>query len=318
VKVLNGPWQPEPDSPVSGQDEIWSLEIEGRPPSGPDEYITALHYRVSAGYFQTMGIELRMGREFTPGDREGSVPVAVVSESFADDQFPGESPVGKRSRFAGDDPFPFWEIVGVAADVQHYQVGQTSMPQVYLPFAQRPDRDINFVIKASVPPLSLIGAVRNEIQTVDPDMPLEGVRTVGQIIAEDISTPRFRTTLLTSLGLTAMLLAVVGLYGVISYTVAQRSWEMAMRIALGAQQSSILRLVLRDGVPLVATGVVVGLGGALALTRVLESMLFGVSVNDPVVFAAVPSLLVAVAALAVLIPALRAKRVDPVRVLSPE
>jgi putative ABC transport system permease protein len=301
--------------PVSGQDEIWGLEIEGRPPGSPDEYITALHYRVSAGYFETMGIPLRMGREFTPGDRQGTVPVAVVSESFAHNQFPGESPVGKRIRFEDD---PWWEIVGVAADVQHYQVGQTSMPQVYLPFAQRPDRDVNFVIKASVPPVSLVRAVRDEIQTVDPDMPLEGVRTVGQIIAEDISTPRFRTTLLASFGLTAMLLAVVGLYGVISYTVAQRSWEMAMRIALGAQQSSILRLVFRDGIPLVATGVVVGLGGALALTRVLESMLFGVGTNDPVVFAAVPSLLLAVAAVAMLIPALRATRVDPVRVLSPE
>ncbi|KPK75025.1 MAG: hypothetical protein AMS25_18780, partial [Gemmatimonas sp. SM23_52] len=249
------------------------------------------------------------------GDRPGSVPVAIVSESFAVDQFPGESALGKRISFDGDS---WWEIVGVAADVQHYQVGQTSMSQVYLAFAQRPHRRVNFVIKASVPPLSLVPAVRTEIQTLDPDMPVEGVRTLEQIIAEDISTPRFRTTLLTSFGLTALLLAVVGLYGVISYTVAQRSWEMAMRMALGARQSSILRLVLRDGVPLVAAGVIVGLGGALALTRVLESMLFGVSANDPVVFAAVPALLVAVAAVAMLVPALRATRVDPVRVLSPE
>ncbi|KPK79061.1 MAG: hypothetical protein AMS25_13840 [Gemmatimonas sp. SM23_52] len=177
--------------PVSGQDEIWGLEIEGRPPSSLDEYIAVLHYRVSAGYFQTMGIPLRMGREFTPGDRAGSVPVTVVSESFAHDQFPGESPLGKRIRFAGDDPFPFWEIVGVAADVQHYQVGQTSMSQVYLAFAQRPHRRVNFIIKASVLPLSLVPAVRTEIQTLDPDMPVEGVRTLEQIIAEDISTPRF-------------------------------------------------------------------------------------------------------------------------------
>jgi len=301
--------------PVSDGDEIWSLEIEGRPPSGPDDYIPALHYRVSAGYFQTMGIPLRTGREFTSGDRPGSVPVAIVSESFAVDQFPGESALGKRISFDGDS---WWEIVGVAADVQHYQVGQTSMSQVYLAFAQRPHRRVNFIIKASVPPLSLVPAVRTEIQTLDPDMPVEGVRTLEQIIAEDISTTRFRTTLLTSFGLTALLLAVVGLYGVISYTVAQRSWEMAMRMALGARQSSILRLVLRDGVPLVAAGVIVGLGGALALTRVLESMLFGVSANDPVVFAAVPALLVAVAAVAMLVPALRATRVDPVRVLSPE
>jgi predicted permease len=302
--------------PVSGQDEIWGLEIEGRPPSSPDEYISALHYRVSAGYFRTMGIPLRMGRQFGPGDRVGSVPVAVVSESFEHDHFPGESALGKRIRFGGDESW--WEIVGVAADVQHYQVGQASMPQAYLPFDQRPDRDVSFVLKASVPPLSLGRAVRNEIQTVDPDMPVEVVRTLEQIVDEDIAAPRFRTTLLASFGLTALLLAVVGLYGVISYTVTQRSREMAMRMALGAQQSSILKLVLWGGVPLVAAGVIVGLGGALALSRILESMLFGVSADDPVVFAAVPALLVAVAALAMLIPALRATRVDPVRVLSAE
>jgi len=302
--------------PVGGQDEIWSLEIEGRPPSSPDEYISALHYRVSAGYFATLGIEMRMGREFATSDREGTVRVAVVSESFARDQFPDESPVGKRIRFGDDDPW--WEIVGVAADVQHYHLGRTSMPQVYLPFTQRPDRDVNFVIKATVPPLSLVRTARNEIQAVDPDMPVEAVRTMDQIVAEDISAPRFRTMLLTGFGLTALLLAVVGLYGVISYTVAQRSWEMAMRIALGAQQSRVLRLVFRDGVALVATGVVIGLGGALALARVLESMLFGVSANDPLVYVAVPSLLFAVAALAILIPAVRATRVNPLRVLSAE
>jgi putative ABC transport system permease protein len=302
--------------PVSGRDAIWSLQIEGRPPASPDEYIPALHYRVSPGYFRTMGIPLRMGREFGPGDRAGSVLVAVVSESLVRDQFPGESPLGRRISFGSDGPW--WEIVGVAADVQHYQVGQTSMPQVYLPFDQHSNRDVNFVIKASVPPLSLVRAVRSEIQTVDPDMPVEGARTLEQIVGEDIATPRFRTTLLTSFGLAALLLAVVGLYGVISYTVAQRSREMAMRMALGAQQSSILKLIFWDGVPLVIAGVIVGLGGALALTRVLESMLFGVSANDPMVFAAVPSLLVVVAAVAMLIPALRATRVDPVRVLSAE
>jgi len=141
---------------------------------------------------------------------------------------------------------------------------------------------------------------------------------MDQIVAEDISAPRFRTMLLSGFGLTALVLAVVGLYGVISYTVAQRSWELAMRIALGAQQSRVLRLIFRDGVALVATGVVIGLGGALALARVLESMLFGVSANDPLVYVAVPSLLFAVAVLAILIPALRATRVNPLRVLSTE
>ncbi|UCG84773.1 MAG: ABC transporter permease [Gemmatimonadota bacterium] len=303
--------------PVSGRDEIWGLQLEERPPRGPEDAISALLYRVSPGYFEMLGIPLRTGREFTRDDREGATRVAVVSESFGQTHFPGESPLGKRIRFGGEGS-PFLEIVGVAGNVQHYRLGQTSMPQVYLPFSQRPDTDVNFVIKASVPPLSLVRAIRTEIQTVDPNMPLEGVRTLEQIIAEDTSNPRFRTMLLTSFGLTALLLAVVGLYGVMSYTVAQRSREIGMRMALGAQQSSILRLVYRDGVPLVAAGVVVGLGGALALTRVLQAMLFGVGVHDPGVFAAVPLLLVAVAAVAMLIPAVRATRVDPVKTLAPE
>ncbi|UCG86839.1 MAG: ABC transporter permease [Gemmatimonadota bacterium] len=303
--------------PVSGQDEIWGLEIEGRPQSGPEDDIAALFYRVSPGYFETMGIPLRLGREFTPDDGEGKVRVAVVSESFVQAHFPREDPVGKRIRLTADDGPPI-EIVGVAGDVQHYRLGQTSMPQLYIPFAQRPDADVGLVVKASVPPLTLVGAVRNEIQTVDPDMPVQGVRTLEQIIAADVSTPRFRTMLLTAFGLTALLLALVGLYGVMSYTVAQRSREIGMRMALGAPQSSILRLVLRDGVPMVAAGTVVGLGGALALTRVLESMLFGVGVRDPAVFAAVPLLLSVVAVVAILIPAVRATRVDPVKTLAPE
>ncbi len=304
--------------PVSGQDWISELEIDGRPTSVQDEPPSALIYRVSPGYFETMGIPMRVGREFMTTDREGTAPVAVVSESFARDYLPGENALGKRIRFRGWDEGPFAEIVGIAGDVQHYEVGRTALPQVYFPFAQLPNENVNFVIKANVAPLSLVAAARSEIQAVDPDMPVEGVQTLEQIVAEDVSMPRFRTLVLTAFGLTALLLAVVGLYGVISYTVAQRSWEMAMRMALGAEQGSILRLVFRDGVPLVAAGVVVGLGGAFALTRLLESMLFGVSANDPTVFAAVPSLLVAVACVAMLIPALRATRVDPLRVLSPE
>ncbi len=303
--------------PVTGQDSISELKIEGRTQGVPDDVTPALIYRVSPGYFETMGVPLRAGREFTPHDREGDLPVAVVSESFARNYLPGEDPIGKRIRYGGDDDPPV-EIVGVAGDVQHYEVGRTSMPQAYFPFAQRPSDHVNFVIKASVPPLSLVRAIRSEIQSLDPDMPVEEVRTLEQVLAADMATPRFRTMLLTSFGLTALLLAVVGLYGVMSCTVSQRSREIGIRMALGAQRSGILRLVFRDGLPLVATGVAVGLAGALALTRVLESMLFGVDAHDPGVFGSVPLILVAVAAVAVLIPAVRAMRVDPVRSLAAE
>ena len=192
------------------------------------------------------------------------------------------------------------------------------MPQLYLPFPQRPENNVSFVIKSSVTPLSLVGAVRTEIQIVDSDQPLVGILTMEQIVGDDMSAPRFRTILVASFGLTALLLAVVGLYGVLSYTVAQRSREIGMRMALGAQQSAILKLVLRDGVPLVLTGIAIGLAGAFALTRVLSSMLFGVGVRDPGVFAAAPLLLLLVAIVAVLIPAVRATRIDPVKSLAVE
>lgn len=304
--------------PVSGQDEIWSIWIEGRPQSGPEDAISALMYRVSPGYFATTGIPLTMGREFTPSDRENTARVAVVSASFAETHFPGEDPLGKRFRFGAGVNDQFVEIVGVAGDVQHYRVGRTSMPQVYLPFAQQPSSSVRFVIKASAPPLSLVRAIRSEIQAVDPDRPLVGVQTWDQIVAADMSTPRFQAMLVSAFGLTALLLAVVGLYGVMSYAVAQRTREFGMRMALGATPSSILTLVLRDGFPPVAGGVVVGLGAALALTRMMQAMLFGVQARDAVTFTAVPILLAIVAALAMLVPAVRATRVDPVETLAAE
>jgi len=303
--------------PLAGQDMIEGLEIEGKPQRGVEDEMSALTYRISPDYFEAMEIPVLAGRSFAPDDREESLRVAVVSESFAGLHFPGEDALGKRIRFNGEGN-PYWEIVGVVGDVQHYHLGRTSMAQLYLPFSQRPAADVRFVIKSSVPPLSLVGAVRTEIQAVDPDQPLVGLSTMEQLVAEDLSAPKFRTTLLSAFGLTALLLSVVGLYGVLSYTVAQRSREIGMRMALGAQQSAILRLVLRDGVPLVLTGVAIGLVGAYALTRVLESMLFGVGVRDPGVFAGAPLLLMAVAMVAVLIPAVRATRVDPVKTLAAE
>jgi putative ABC transport system permease protein len=303
--------------PVTGQDEIWGVAIEGRPQNSVDDQISALLYRISPDYFTTMGIPLLSGRAFSSDDREGAVRVAIVSESFASLHFPGENSLGKRVSVGGGES-GYMEIVGVVGDVQHYSLGRTSMGQMDLPFRQRPDADVRFVIKSSVPPLSLVGAVRTEIQAVDPDQPLVGLSTMDALVAEDLSTPRFRTILLSAFGLTALLLSVVGLYGVLSYTVAQRSREIGMRMALGAQRSAILKLVLRDGVPLVVTGVAIGLAGSFALTRVLASMLFGVGIRDARVFTGAPLLLIAVAMVAVLIPAVRATRVDPVRTLAAE
>jgi putative ABC transport system permease protein len=304
--------------PIMGSDEIWGIWLEGRPYSGPQDDISALFYRASPGYFSTMGIPLLAGRDITPQDREGSTRVVVVSETFAGDHFPGEDPLGRRIRFGTDDDDPWWEVVGVVGEVQHYNLGSTSMAQVYVPFAQHPTGRVSFVVKTQVPPLDLVSGIRGAIGAVDADLPLVGVRSVEDMVSANISMPRFRTLLMTGFGLTALLLAVVGLYGVLAYSVSMRSREIGIRMAMGAQRASVLGLVFREGLPLVALGSALGLGGAFALSRILESMLFGVGVRDPGVFASVPLLLVVVATAAMLVPARRAARTDPVRTLAEE
>jgi putative ABC transport system permease protein len=304
--------------PIEGSDEIWGFWLEGRLSSDGQEDGSALFYRVSPGYLETMGIPLLAGRSITSEDREDGRPVVVVSSSLAEQHFPGEDPVGRRIRFGGDDDDPPVEIVGVVGDVQHYVLGRSSIPQLYVPFAQRPTGNVHFIIKAAVPPLSLVEEVRQAIESVDADQPLVGVQAADAMISDSISMPRFRTILMSGFGLTALLLAVVGLYGVMAYTVSQRTKEIGVRMALGATRVSVLGLVLREGVPLVGVGLVLGLGGALALSRILESMLFGVGTRDPGVFAAVPVVLAAVAVTAMLVPARRAARVDPVRTLGEE
>ncbi|MFH1572503.1 MAG: FtsX-like permease family protein, partial [Acidobacteriota bacterium] len=244
--------------------------------------------------------------------------VVVISASIATQHFAGENPLGKRIRLGRDEDDPSVEIVGVVGDVQHYNLGQTSMPQVYIPFQQRPTGDISFVIKSAVPPLSLVSGLREAISAVDPDQPLVGIQPAAAMISDSISMPRFRTLLMSGFGLTALLLAMVGLYGVMANIVSQRTKEFGLRMALGATRASVLSLVVREGMPLVGIGMGVGLAAALALSRTLESMLFGVESRDPAVFAAVPLVLAAVALAAMLIPARRATRLDPVRTLGDE
>lgn len=304
--------------PLGGSDEIWGYWIESRALPGAKEDGSALFYRVSPGYFDAMGIPLLAGRDIAPGDRENEPQVMVVSASFAQQLFQGESPLGQRIKFGRDDDDLPAEIVGVVGDVQHYTLGEGSIPQVYLPFPQRPTGNVNFVLKTSLPPLSLVAGARKAVEAVDPDQPLVGVQTADAMISDSISMPRFRTLLMTGFGLTALLLAVVGLYGVLAYSVSQRSKEIGVRMALGASRGSVLSLVFREGMPLVVVGLGIGLVGSFSLSRILGSMLFGVGARDPGVFAAVPLGLGVVAAAAMFIPARRAAGVDPVKTLTEE
>jgi putative ABC transport system permease protein len=303
--------------PMGGDDELWGFWLEGRP-STESEDGAALFYRVTPGYFETMGISILAGRDISADDREGSLPVVVVSASFVEQHLSGENPVGKRFRFGREEDNPHVEIVGVVGDVQHYQLGRTSVPQIYVPYQQRPSGYFSLVFRCAVPPLGLVNQVRDAVASVDPDQPLEEARPADALIDSAVATPRFRTLLMGGFGLTALLLAVVGLYGIMAYSVSQRTKEIGVRMALGASRGSVLGLVFREGVPLVGMGLGIGLVGAVASSRILESMLFGVGARDVAVFVSVPLILATVAVAAMLVPARRAAGVDPVRTLGEE
>jgi putative ABC transport system permease protein len=303
--------------PLGGGETWWGVVFEGRPDLGAAENPDALYTRVGDGYFESMGIPLREGRFFTPADREGDISVAVVSETFARLHYGDESPLGTRVRMSGNNS-RWLEIVGVVGDIKQGRLEREGESQLYEPFRQRPLNLVTFVAKTSVPPNTLFDVVRSEVQGVDPDQPLVSFTSMEDRLARLFRLPRFRTLLLCCFGGVALLLAVVGLYGVLSYTVSHRTREIGVRIAIGAERNSVLGMVLKDGLPMVMAGLVLGIVGSLALTRLLESMLFGVGMRDPAIFASAPLILFAVAVIAMLIPARRATRVDPVEALRSE
>ncbi|MFC1543650.1 ABC transporter permease [Gemmatimonadota bacterium] len=300
--------------PLEGSDNIWGFWLDEHAGSEVQEDGSALFYRVGPGYFEAMGIPLLAGRDVSTEDREDTPQVVVVSAALAEEHFPDDEPLGRTLRFGRDNVL---EIAGVVGDVQHYVLGrESSLPQVYVPFRQRPYNDISFVVKTAVEPSSLTDEIRAAVAAVDPDQPLIGYQTLESMVSRTISLPRFRTTLMTGFGLLALLLAVVGLYGIMAYSVARRTREIGLRMALGASRRSVLGLVFGEALPLVSAGLVVGLAAALALSRLLESMLFGVGARDPLVFVTVPLVLSLVASIALLVPAGRAVRVDPARTLT--
>ncbi|HEX6899972.1 MAG TPA: ABC transporter permease [Thermoanaerobaculia bacterium] len=310
--------------PLSRYNTSSSLEIEGKPLEG-EEQIEGNTRQISSGYFKTLGISLR-GRDFTAGDRPGALRVAIVNETLARRAWPGENAVGKRlSYWTDEEENPVWHVVvGVAGDIRQQDLTEDARPEIYVPMAQASedlwgDRDISMalVVRAAADPAALAAPVRQAVLRVDPRLPVFDVATMDQLRATWTATTRFNMLLLTALGVIGLVLAAVGIYGVIAYFVGQRTQEIGLRMALGATENRVLAMVTWQALRPVLAGLAVGVAGAAAASRVLSSLLYGVTATDPATFAGVLVVLAVAALLASWVPARRAARVDPSRALAP-
>jgi len=308
--------------------------IEGRPPAGPDELPKTDGYAVTPDYFRALGVPMLRGRDFTEADQLHAPRVRIINETFARRYFPNEDPIGKRlavpdllnpQQPAGrapwdppDWPGPWCEIVGVVADVQGFSLHPEPVPQTFTPYWQSPLYDPVVVIRAAGDPAALAAVVRSEARAVSAALPAPVIRPMSQIIADTVTQPRFHSGLLGLFAALALVLAAIGLYGLLAYTVTQRTQEIGIRMALGAQRRNILALVIGQGMKLALLGTAMGLAAALALTRVMRSLLYEINPTDPLTFAGVSLILLLVALLSCWLPARRASRVDPLVALRAE
>ena len=296
--------------PFSGNGWQTSLKFPDRPPAPPGERLTSHTRVVTPDYFRAIGIPVLRGRVINDRDDENAPKAMVINETFANKYFPGEDPLGKRVTPTVAPGFDA-QVVGVVGDVKHRRLNEESAPEFYVSYLQAPQPFISLVVRAEGDPAALAGALRNTVLQVDPNQPLYSVKTMDELLSDSVARSRFQMLLLTIFASVALALAGVGLFGVMSYTVTQRTHEIGIRMALGARAGDILRMVVRQGMVLVGMGVALGLAGAFALTRFISTLLYGVSASDPLTFAGVSALLAAVALLACLVPARRATKVDP-------
>ena len=298
-------YSPAIDSPVF---------VEGHEPPPGENPPLAGNNAIGPNFFRTLGVTLISGREFTDRDREGAPRVAIVNETLVRNLFPNTDPIGQRLRVLSRQPSS-WEIVGVVKDSKYRSLGEDATPYIFLPYLQNPQPAMALHVRTSGNPSDVAAAVRREAQTLDPNLPAFNVISLADNIDISLFPARFGAVLLGVFGFLALLIASIGIYGVMSYGVSERTHEMGIRMALGARGSDVLRLVISQGMWLALIGVAIGAGLALAVTRVVKSYLYDVSVTDPLTFIGIAVLLIGVALLACYVPARRATKVNPLEAL---
>src|SRR5947207_789242 len=300
--------------PFTYNGDSMSIAVEGIPDPPPGQWPDVIYRAIGPGYFSTMGIPMIRGRDFTDQDKADSKNVVVISEKTAQHYWPGKDPIGKRLKpGATTSDVPWREVIGVVKDVR--QNDFIAQPKMQTSFAYRQLKDLAanaLIVRTSVEPMSLATSIRDAIWAVDKDQPVANVDTMDHIVSEAIARQRFSMLLLGIFAALALILAAVGIYGVMSYSVAQRIHEIGIRMALGARRTDVLKMIVNQGLKLVSIGMMLGLAAAFLLTRVLQSLLFGISATDPVTFFVISLVLLAVAILASYLPALRATKVDPI------
>jgi putative ABC transport system permease protein len=306
--------------PLTGINDQGGIAIEGRPDPPPG--VNGPHAnrpRVSPGYFDALGIRLLDGRLFDERDDADALPVAIVSDLAARTYWPGTNPIGRRVAVAWTDKGPLWrQIVGIVQATRHFGIEAPQKPEVYVPYAQAPFPFVSLIVRAEGAPTALIQAVRREIAAIDPQQPVSWFRTMDDLVSASGASRRFETALVGGFAALALLLAAIGVYGVVGHMVAQRRREIGVRLALGASPGDVVGMVLEGGLRLTVLGIAAGVAGAMALSNVLAGFLFGVSPLDPATYAGVIGVLGFVAGLSAYSPSRRAARVDPIAVLRDE
>jgi predicted permease len=303
---------------------LGNFAVQDRAAPMQGEEPTAHYRQITPGYFRTMGIDLVEGREFDLQDDRTARGVVVINESLARRYFPDEDPIGRTIDglpphiALGGFLVNEFEIVGIVEDVKYFGLAEGTLPSLYMPIAQAPFRRMSFTIRTAGVPEGMIAAIRNEIVTIDPTVPIARIQTMERILSDSVARDRFSMWLLTLFAGIALVLASVGIYGVTSYSISQRTAEMGIRMAVGATAQDVVRLVMVNGVKLALGGVALGLLGAAALSRIMASQLYTLGATDPVTFGGVALVLVVVALTATYIPAFRAARIDPVLAIQGE